>query len=175
MKRSEELQQELKQLEVDEKKFAETVRERFGCRWWESKEASRYYWDNGGTDFMHKKEAIEFDIYRELNREIEVGEGVTYCLWSDKHACTVIARTRCTLTIQRDKAILDPNFKPEWIPGGFAGHCTNQDEQSYTYERDPNGQIYKCRWSEKNGRFQTGSDGSIRIARGRHEFYDYNF
>ncbi len=83
--------------------------------------------------------------------------------------------TAKTCKEQRDKATLDPNFKPEFIPGGFAAHCTNQDEQSYTYERDPNGEITKCYWSEKKGRFTTGGDQSIKIGPGRHEFYDYNF
>ena len=52
---------------------------------------------------------------------------------------------------------------------------TNSEEQSWTYERDPTGEIIRCRWSEKNGCWQSGSDGSIRIGRGRHEHYDYNF
>ena len=175
MKKSEELKLMLEENDKAEKEYAKMVQEKFGCKWWQSKEAERYYWEHGGRTFVDRENELEFEIRKEQNREIEVGDGVTYCLWSDRHACTVIARTRCTLTIQRDKAILDENFKPEWIAGGFAGHCTNQDEQEYTYERDPNGTIYHCRWSEKYGRFQTGSDGSIKIIRGRHEFYDYNF
>lgn len=133
------------------------------------------FWEAYGWPLHQKIEALKLEFHTELNREIEVGDGVTECLWSDRHACTVIARTAKTLTIQRDKAILDPNFKPEWIPGGFAAHCTNNEEQTYAYERDPNGQIIKCRWSEKRGGWQTGSDGSIRIIRGRYEFHDYNF
>jgi hypothetical protein len=133
------------------------------------------FWDVYGREQHHKIEDLKWQLSKERNREIEVGDGVTLHLWSDSHACTVIARTATTLTIQRDKATLDPNFKPEWIPGGFAGHCTNQDEQTYTYEADPNGEIYKCRWSEKYGRFQSGSDGSMKITLGRREFYDYNF
>ena len=112
---------------------------------------------------------------RELNRELEVGDGVTMHLWSDAHACTIISRTDKTLTIQRDKAIRDPSFKPQWVPGGFSAICTNSEEQSWTYERDPAGEIIRCRWYEKNGCWQSGSDGSIRISRGRHEHYDYNF
>ena len=133
------------------------------------------FWRTYGEETHYKIEGLKSDLIKEQNREIEVGDGVTLHLWSDAHACTVIAKTKTTITVQRDKATLDPNFKPEWIEGGFAGHCTNQDEQTYTYEQDPNGETYKCRWSEKNGRFQTGSDGSMRISRGRREFYDYNF
>lgn len=133
------------------------------------------FWSNYGRKTHFEIESLKRQMLTEQNREIEVGEGVTLRLWSDAHACTVIAKTKTTITIQQDTATLDPNFKPEWVAGGFAGHCTNQDEQSYTYERNPNGRIYKCRWSEKNGQYQTGSDGSIKITRGRREFYDYNF
>lgn len=133
------------------------------------------FWNNHGWPMHQQKRALEVELQKELNREIEVGAGVTEHLWSDAHACTVIARTAKTLTIQRDRAILDPAFKPEWVPGGFSAVCTNGDEQRWTYERDPNGEIIKCRWSEKYGGWQTGSDGSIKISRGRHEYYDYNF
>jgi len=104
---------------------------------------------------------------------VKVGDGVTIHLWSDAHAATVIKVTASTITVQHDKATLDPNFKPEWIPGGFAGHCTNQDEQTYTYERNPNGHIETFRWSKKYGRY--GTYGNPWLSKGRHEFYDYNF
>lgn len=133
------------------------------------------FWRAHGSEYVDRIKGLESDFCKELNREIEVGDGVTMYLWSDAQACTVIARTAKTLTIQRDKAIRDPNFKPEWVPGGFSAICTNSDEQEWSYERNPQGEIIRCRWSEKNGRWQTGSDGSIRIGRGRHEHYDYNF
>lgn len=106
---------------------------------------------------------------------VKVGDGVTVHLYSDAHAYTVVKVTKCTITVQRDKAILDPDFKPDFVPGGFSAHCTNQDEQSYTYEPDPNGAIETYRWSNKRNRYQGGGDGSIIVTKGRHEFYDYNF
>ena len=112
-------------------------------------------------------------IKKEERRNVTVGEGVTLHYYTDAHAYTVIARTKTTLTIQRDKATLDPNFKPNIIPGGFAGHCTNQNEQTYTYERDPQGTIQKAFWSERDGMFKV--DGDLRVYNGRHECYDYNF
>lgn len=161
------------QKEAD-RKLKDEFKEKYGDGWWNDNICWNEYYERWLVIDNIQKD-LKFQIRREKNREIEVGDGVTICYYSDRHACTVIARTKCSLTIQRDKAILDPNFKPEWVAGGFAGHCTNAEEQSYTYERDPNGEIYKCNWSEKNGRFQYGSDGSIRIRRGRHEYYDYNF
>lgn len=133
------------------------------------------FFNTYGLPLYDKEKALEFEYHKELNREIEVGDGVTMHLYSDSQACTVIARTAKTITIQRDKAIRDPNFKPEWIPGGFSAICTNSEDQEWTYEPNPNGEVIKCRWSEKFGGWQTGSDGSIKISRGRHEYYDYNF
>ena len=104
--------------------------------------------------------------------EVKVGDGVTYHLYSDSQACTVTKRTAKTITIQEDKATLDPNFKPEFVVGGFAGHCTNQNEQTYTYESDPNGRTITARWSEKRGAFVYCDK---IITNGRHQFYDYNF
>lgn len=103
----------------------------------------------------------------------KVGDGATVKLWSDRHAGTIIKVTKKTITIQRDKATLDPSFKPEWIPGGFAGHCTNQDEQTYTYERNEKGETYTLRWSKKYNRY--GQPGNLIALKGRREFYDYNF
>ena len=106
-------------------------------------------------------------------RDLKVGDGVTVHYWSDANAYTIIKRTAKSLTLQRDKATLSPDFKPEFIPGGFCAHCTNQYEQSYTYERDPNGRIMKAYWSEKKKCFF--ADKSLRVTPGRHEYYDYNF
>jgi len=116
---------------------------------------------------------LEWAIKVEERREVKVGDGVTLCYYTDSQAFTVIKRTKTTITIQRDKATLDPNFKPEFITGGFAGHCVNQDEQIYTYERDANGTTHTARWSEKKGMFMV--EGCLRVYNGRHEFYDYNF
>lgn len=133
------------------------------------------YWDTYGRTYGENKEQLQRYIRKEQNRELEIGDGATVCLYSDMHAATVIKKTKATITVQHDTAIKDPNFKPEWVPGGFSVHCTNQDEQKYTYEVNLKGQIEKFHWSEKHGRWQGGGDGSIILTLGRHEFYDYNF
>ena len=104
---------------------------------------------------------------------VKVGDGVTINLWSDRHAATVIKVTAKTVTVRRDKATLNPDFKPEFIPGGFAAHCTNQSEQRYTYEPDEKGEIRTFHWSDKFQRY--GQPGNLTLSKGRHEFYDYNF
>ncbi|MDE6388934.1 MAG: hypothetical protein K2L82_14130 [Lachnospiraceae bacterium] len=135
--------------------------------------------DNGKMDYLqgaleHLEERIrEFDSTHLTPANAKVGDGATINLWSDRHACTIIKVTKTTITVQRDTAILNPDFKPEFILGGFAEHCTNQSEQSYTYERDEQGQVTTIHWSEKYQSY--GRPGFPTLSKGRHEFYDYNF
>lgn len=115
----------------------------------------------------------EFDGTHLTPANAKVGDGATIRLWSDNHACTIIKVTKSSITVQRDKATLHPDFKPEFEMGGFLAYCTNQSEQSYTYERDEQGQVTTLRWSDKYQSY--GRPGSQRLIKGRHEFYDYNF
>lgn len=134
--------------------------------------------DTHMSEYVYKnalEKAEEFHNNRLSPVTVEVGDGVTIHLYSDAHAGTVIKKTKTTITVQQDKATIDPNFKPEFVTGGFAGHCTNQNEQTYTYERDPNGTVTTYRWSKKYNRYQGGGDGSVTVTKGRREFYDYNF
>jgi|LSQX01.1.fsa_nt_gb hypothetical protein len=108
--------------------------------------------------------------------KVKVGDGITGHMYSDAHAFTVIrvSPSGKTFWAQRDKAKLKKNWKPEIAPGGFVGHCTNQDSQDYDYEPDPNGSIIQCRWSQKKQCFQC-LNRYRGISGGRWEFYDYNF
>lgn len=125
------------------------------------------------THTLHRQiDALERQVRKEERREIEVGDGCTVCLYSDREAYTVIRKTKTMIVLQRDKAIKDPNFKPEWVPGGFSAVCLNQEDQAYTYEADPDGRQIKAYWSENDGCYK---HQGCRVINGRHEFYDYNF
>ena len=120
------------------------------------------------------KEAIaEFDAKHLTPANVKVGQGASVKLYSDIYAGTIVKVTKASITIKRDKATLDPNWKPEFIAGGFAGHCVNNNSQTYTYEPDPNGEEYTLRWSKKYNTY--GTPNNPRAIKGRHEFYDYNF
>lgn len=153
---------------------------------WERKDPQCLSVLNKGDDAEARCKSIADMVRRQLEEKIrsfggmyltpanaKVGDGATVNLWSDRHAGTIVKVTKASITIRRDKAIRDPNFKPEFIPGGFAAHCTNQDEQTYTYEPDEKGQLTTIRWSRKYNRY--GTPGNVSASKGRHEFYDYNF
>jgi hypothetical protein len=68
-------------------------------------------------------------------------------------------------------AVLD-GWKPKIVPGGFAGHCVNNDAQRYRYAPDPNGAVHTARL-RKDGSYRTSS--GERVIAGRSQFHDYNF
>ena len=95
---------------------------------------------------------------RSKSPEPEIGMGATELLYSDRHAYTIIAKTRCTITVQQDKAIrTDKN--------GMS------DCQTYDFERDPEGTVKIVRktkrgWKSHGTRFAIGY---------RDEHYDFSF
>lgn len=123
-----------------------------------------------------------------LNKEIEalkhmlcpaVNDGVTLCGWSDSHAYTVVsvAKNGKSFEMTQDTATLKDGWKPEFVPGGFAGHCTNQNSQEYDYKSNPEGSRIKVTLRKDNTwRVQGESKNGRRVLIGiRSKFHDYNF
>ena len=114
-------------------------------------ERAESYRASGKNELADSLEKESIERVKKFNKltpaTVKVGDGVTINLWSDRHA--------------------------EFIPGGFAAHCTNQSEQSYTYEPDEKGEVRTFHWSDKFQRY--GQPGNLTLSKGRHEFYDYNF
>lgn len=143
-------------------------------------EMAQRFEDKGKKDIAEnifesvKEYAQDFDNRFITPATVKVGDGVTMHMYSDANAGTIIKVTKTTITVQQDFATIDPNFKPKMYAGGFAGHCYNQNEQTYTYEPNPNGRVVTFKWSEKFGRYQNKKVG-LTITKGRREFYDYNF
>lgn len=103
-----------------------------------------------------------------------VGMGATVLLWSDRHACTVIAwdGKKSILTIQQDSSQrLDKNGLSE--------------SQQYEFTPDPSGRVYRFKrmpegtWremttSEKGNLVFSKSGAGLMIGR-REEYYDPSF
>lgn len=95
--------------------------------------------------------------------------------WSDAHPYEVLRRVsgRC-LEIRAMNATRDPEWKPEFIAGGFAGHCTNNSEQLWHFASDERFPAFRIRlhkggqWKDANGNRYSLDSKPVR-------FHDYNF
>ena len=110
--------------------------------------------------------------YDEWYKSMEVGDRANVRLYSDVEPCTIIKKTATTLTVRYDKATLDPNWKPEVVLGGFAGHCVNNEDQKWIIEEDPNGRVEIFRFHKNEGRYMSHS---CKLYPEWRKFYDYNF
>jgi len=93
--------------------------------------------------------------------------------WSDVHPFEIIrVVSNKTIEVRAMIAELDEDFKPEIIPGGFLGHCTNQDKQTYKYKSCPEGQVLRVRLGKKGWKSAMGKHVLSIEPR---KFHDYNF
>jgi len=129
--------------------------------------------------FSDKYEQKSYPIFDEVDgNEVIEGQGVTICGYTDCDPATIVEVVNPkTIIIRKDKAVRDNSFKPEFVVGGFAGHCVNQHAQKWNIEQNVDGElsIYTLR---KNGKWvKKGQDMSSDelIIGQRKKFYDYNF
>jgi hypothetical protein len=106
------------------------------------------------------------------------GEYVTETMYSDCHAWVVVGRTAKTITVSPVLVKRNPDWKPEFIAGGFAGHCVNQQDQTWLFDQIDTAVTKTLRVVKTR---RGGSDmmwrykGTTFIANGAVEIYDYNF
>jgi len=134
----------------------------------------------------NERVAAKENAHADAISALKVGDGVTFHGYSDSYACTLVKKTAKTLVARRDKATLLNRKDLKFHVGGFAAHCSNQEKQEYSYEANENGEEFKAtlrEWTDqygfkrrrwvKSGTRLNERGGSV--AKGRHEFYDYNF
>lgn len=90
--------------------------------------------------------------------------------WSQSYPWAELKRTAKSVTLVKVNVSADPEWKPNILPGGFAGHCTNQSEQTWLYkDMGPSTKVIRMTkkgWASQGVRFIEGCAS---------EFYDYNF
>jgi len=117
----------------------------------------------------------QLELRRDWYRSLEVGDKVHICHYTDITPATVIKRTPRMVIVRNEKADLDGKWKPEFIPGGFSAHCTNDNDQisHWIIEEDLEGSTERFNWSEKYGIWKNSSDETLGA--GWMKYYDYNF
>lgn len=99
------------------------------------------------------------------------GQYFTEIGYSQQYPWVVVKRTAKTVTLAKVCVKADPEWKPEIAPGGFCGHCTNQHDQTWLFDK------VEATWKKTIRMTKRGwMSGATRFVEGRaKEFYDYNF
>lgn len=106
-----------------------------------------------------------------MSKAALVGKFVNQSFGSDCEPIGKIIGTfgKTGMIIQPWKAEQDPNWKAEFIRGGYAGHCINNYDQKWVYSEVADAEPIRMRHSAKLfGR-------NHWIADKPHKHYDYNF
>ena len=69
---------------------------------------------------------------------------------------------------------LDPTWKPVMHPGGFAAHCSNQQEQRWIITPAPDRAVVRLRL-HKDGRWRSAGGNRYTLSATPRRFHDYNF
>lgn len=95
--------------------------------------------------------------------------------WTDVHPFEIVrVISESTIEVRAMDAVLDPNWKPEFVVGGFAGHCTNQHSQKWVYSSNQDAEVVRIRRSKKKGWADKYGQRYMLLAAPR-KFHDYNF
>ena len=95
--------------------------------------------------------------------------------YSDVHPFEVLAVSKSgkQITIRQMHCDLDPDWQPEILPGGFAGHCVNQHEQRWVITSDETARPIKAH--KRSDGYYYSAWGKHRIEAQPRRFYDFNF
>jgi len=77
-----------------------------------------------------------------------------------------------TIEVRPMIAERDEDFAPEFVPGGFAGHCINQGEQTWIYRSAPEAEVVRMRLGKKGWK---SCYGRHTLSQEPYKFHDYNF
>jgi hypothetical protein len=116
----------------------------------------------------------------EYNNKYEYGvEAVEYTHanhsgYTDAHPYEIVrVVSPKTIEIRLVDAELDPEWKPETIAGGFAGHTVNNGSQKWIYTSNKDNRVIRARL-RKDGYFYS-ANGRHNLSTAPYKFYDYNF
>ena len=120
-------------------------------------------------------ERYPYDIFEE-------GDRACMPLYTDILPCTVVKveRNGSKVTVRSDSYKLNPEVKPDFHPGGFAGHVSNMHELKWDITENPQGSLTVFTLRKWRGRYvwtpaKNAPDGIQRLQKGWRARYDYNF
>ena len=79
-----------------------------------------------------------------------------------------------TIEIRPMDSVRDPDWKPEFVEGGFVANCTNQWEQRWIITSSDDYNVERIRLG-KNGKWKNKWGAQFVLADEPRKFYDFNF
>ena len=98
--------------------------------------------------------------------------------WSDIEPFEVVkVCTENKVVIRSMQAERAEGWKPEIVSGGFAGHCTNNNDQRKAWDisSDECGRLVTIRWSKAKLRWQCADGSRYFMSDQPVKKYDFNF
>ena len=80
-----------------------------------------------------------------------------------------------TIEVRWMKSEISPDWKPEFVEGGFAGHCTNNLDQKWIIESDEDQEPFRLRFSNKYNAWRDKYGRRFYLSENPVRRYDYNF
>jgi hypothetical protein len=101
---------------------------------------------------------------------VEMGATLSFPNESYPYEIVFVSPDGRKASVREMAAELDKSFKPDFHPGGFVGHVSNQHEQKWHYTSVPTNKVRTIRlnkrgWEDKGMPFRVGYAS---------RFYDYN-
>jgi hypothetical protein len=94
--------------------------------------------------------------------------------YSDVNPHEVVRRiSDKTLEIRAMSAERDPEWKPDFVAGGFCGTVVNQNRQRWIISSNPEARVFRIRLGKKGWKDSGGA--RYVLADKPQKFYDYNF
>lgn len=91
-----------------------------------------------------------------------VGDGATICMYTDRHAATIVKVTPTQVHVQQDHAVrIDQNGMSE--------------SQEYAYAFNPEAPIKVYRYSKARACYRDATGGSTLAIGHRNSYHDYSF
>lgn len=78
-----------------------------------------------------------------------------------------------TMDIRAMDAVLDPSFKPEFVPGGFSAICLNNGCQKWIITGNTENRVVRIRLGKNGWKDKFGNKYMLDTEPVKH--YDYNF
>jgi hypothetical protein len=108
------------------------------------------------------------------NASLETARYALHVSYSDVACYEIVSHvSRKTLDVRRMKATPNASWTPAVSVGGFAGHVSNDQERTYTFEKDREAPIVRIRLGKRG--WKSASGCNFVLSTEPREFYDSNF